>query len=98
MGNRFTDMGPVRTLGELELRRARIIWNDGLLYVFRSVDEFWLFDAPEPPVRNKGYGGWEYTVEGVDLKWLGGGCACSCSVCRVSQTKLLEAASTSAPA
>lgn len=93
----YTDMGPVRTVGELELRRARILWHDGKLHVFRTNDEFWTFDAPQPPERNRGYGGWEYTVDGVDLKWMQGGCACSCSVCRTARSTLLATATASVP-
>ena len=88
------DLSPATVAGEVEASRARVIWADGLLYVFTSTEDVTVLKAPEKPTRAKtSHGGNWYTVDGVDVKWRKKGCSCSCGdLCRTSRTVMLQRA------
>lgn len=80
------DHAPVRVrAGNEEVaRRARVIWRDGRLHVFRSEREAETYDAPEEP-RQVARKEWR----SGELTWQGAGCSCGCKVCKAPRGRLL---------
>jgi hypothetical protein len=82
--SRLIDHSPVSVTGELHATRARVIWRDGRLIVFRTSKDWTVFDAPDDPQEVR-RGHWE----SVGVRWRSGGCKCGCSLCKIGRDRLL---------
>lgn len=93
MPRSMLDQGPVEVMrgGEVIATRARIIWQAGRLYVFRSQQDFDVIASPDSP-RKKGA---RFVADGdepEEIQWRPRGCRCSCDICRAKRTDLLAIA------
>lgn len=95
---RIFDQGPVMVTGSITMNRARVLWTGGRLYLFRTLTEFHVLDAPEPPEQDPTRGRTAYRVDSLDLQWQRSGCSCNCAICSVPKSRLLEVATEGADA
>jgi hypothetical protein len=86
------DKSPVDLGGDLRLRRVRVLWKDGVLYIASSRTHVAAYAAAQPPaewVR----GQWRITLDdGRVLRLTKRGCSCSYALAKVAASELLAAA------
>jgi hypothetical protein len=85
------DVSPVQVSGPIRGVKARVIWQDGKLYVARGAQDVTVFDVPEEPVpTDQRRSMWE-TPEG--LKFYRRGCSsCGYTLGRVPAADLIARA------
>ena len=83
--NGHFDVGPCNVTGQITARKARVMWKDGTLHVFRSPSSVESLPTPEPTATDSQSwvaGGVEFTRRGCPT--------CGWSLGKVDSLKLLE--------
>jgi hypothetical protein len=86
--NGFLDIGPANVSGAITARRARVMWKDGTLYVFKTPTS-WVLRETSEPVLLSGNGATS-TYQADDVEFTRRGCAtCGWQLGRHSALDLL---------
>lgn len=82
------DRSPCVVAGAISMPRARVIWLDGVLYLFTSQTRWQHVRCDDEP-RQQVRGTFVADTELGTIRFRKSGCSCGCGVCRVKRQKLL---------